>query len=247
MSAELDQRIERMVLREHRNRRARLVNVLAACVVVAAALAGMGLARTVTAAPAVPSRVPTGVTADKTGFAVATGPVRVDIYIDYLCPECRITEKAIAPVIGRLEAARAIDLVYHPIGFLDSYSDPPGYSSRAAAAAACAADAGRLARYTAVLYNEQPRERGPGLSEAALIAAGGKAGITGPAFPACVRGGRYTDWVSYASDTAYANNIAITPTVLVNGRHVDLTGPGPGATLARAVAAAKRTGQRGNA
>jgi protein-disulfide isomerase len=179
------------------------------------------------------------VVGNQAGVQVSAGPVPVDIYFDYLCPECRIAEKSFAPVIAKLEAAHRVNLVYHPLGFLDSYSSPAGYSSRAAAAGACAADQGQLGAYTTVLFSRQPPERGPGLSTGQLIAAGHDAGITSPSFSACVRSGKYAAWVTYASDVAYSKDIAVTPTVFVNGQRVDVTGADPGLVIAQAVAAAK--------
>lgn len=238
---EADAVVTELVLRRRRRQRGRLVAVAGAAVIVIAAVGGVGAIEASAAVPAhPPAQVPAGVTSDKAGVALSAGPVRVDVYLDYLCPECRIAENSLAPVLAGLETAHRISLVYHPLGFLDSYSSPAGYSSRAAAAAACAADQGRLAQYTQVLYQHQPPERGPGLSTAQLIADGQAAGISSPAFAACVRSGKYTAWVSYASDVAYAKNISVTPTVFVNGQRVDVSGTDPGAVVGHAVAVATR-------
>lgn len=237
MVADLDVRVERMVLTRHRRRRTRLMNLLAALLVVGSALAGARWGLVIGTESAVPPLVPAGLTADRTGFVAAEGAVRVDLYIDYLCPECKNTEAAIAPLLQRLESTHGIELVYHPIGFLDGYSAPRGYSSRAAAAAACASDSGAFAAYTAALFAAQPAERGPGLSTSALISLGRDAGITDPAFASCVTSGRYAPWVSYASGVAYSHDVAVTPTVLVRGKQVDLTGSDPAQTLAQAIGA----------
>ena len=237
MATDLDIRVERMVLQRHRRRRTRLVNLLAALLVLVATLAGAGWGASIGAAPTLPSQVPAGLSADKTGFTVAEGSVRVDIYIDYLCPECKNIEASISPLLQQLESAHGVELVYHPIGFLDGFSAPRGYSSRAAAAAACASDSGGFAAYTAALFAAQPPERGPGLSATALISVGQKAGITDPAFADCVLSGRYAAWVGYASDVAFSHDVAVTPTVLVRGKQVDLTGSDPARTLAQAIGA----------
>lgn len=241
-----DAAVRELVLRLRRRQRGRLASLLAMTVIVAAAVAGVAAIQADAAAPArAPGHVPAGAAGDKAddkaGVLVSAGPVRVDIYFDYLCPECRIVERSIAPVIAALEDRHEIDLIYHPLGFLDSYSNPPGYSSRAAAAAACAADQGKLSAYTKVLFSRQPPEHGPGLSTEQLIAAGSAAGITSPSFTACVRSGKYAVWVGYVSSVAYSKNIAITPTIFVNGQQVDVTGPDPGAVLSHAVATAART------
>lgn len=236
-----DAAVEEMVLRRRQRQRGQLVSASAAFVVAVAAVAGIAAIEAGAARPAQASaQAPAGATGDRSGLVVSTGRVRVDLYLDYLCPECRIAERSLAPVIARLEKAHQINLVYHPVGFLDGYSNPPGYSSRAAAAAACAADQGSLSQYTTVLFGRQPPERGPGLSTAQLIAAGQDAGITSPAFARCVHSGRYAAWVKYVSDLAYSKDIAVTPTVFVNGQRVDVSGTDPGPVLARAVAADAR-------
>jgi uncharacterized membrane protein YphA (DoxX/SURF4 family) len=240
--ADQDAAVHEMVLRGRSRRRGRLVSLAAASVIVASGLAGIGaIEASAQVSATLPGHVPAGATENGSGLAVTAGRVRVDIYLDYLCPECRIVEASFTPVVSRLKRSHEISLVYHPIGFLDSYSSPAGYSSRAAAAAGCAADQGRLAQYTLVLYGRQPAEHGPGLSTGQLIAAGRDAGITSTAFASCVRDGLYTPWVKYASDIAFGKDVAVTPTVYVNGKLLDVNdGGNPGAELAQAVEAAAK-------
>ncbi len=236
-----DSMVREMVLTRQRRRRARLVSLMAGVGIVAAALLGAGLVRaTDSSAGKAPSRVPTGVAKDKAGLVFSDGPVRVDLYVDYLCPECRKVEQAIAPELNTLKASGKVTLVYHPVGFLDDHSSPGGYSTRAAAAAACAADRGRFEQYSTVLFDRQPAERGPGLSEAQLVAAGRDVGITGDAFASCVHDGGYAAWVKYVSDVAASHSVALTPIVMVNDVRVDVTGQDPAASLTTAVREASR-------
>nr|QIY96545.1 hypothetical protein HEP87_24170 [Streptomyces sp. S1D4-11] len=44
----------------------------------------------------------------------------------------------------------------------------------------------------------------------------------------------------YVSDLAASRKVALTPTVMVEGRRVDVTGSDPGGELTRAVTAARR-------
>jgi protein-disulfide isomerase len=37
----------------------------------------------------VPSRLPAGVTSEGDGITIGHGPVRVDAFIDFLCPYCQ--------------------------------------------------------------------------------------------------------------------------------------------------------------
>ncbi len=243
-----DVMVREMVQKRHRRRRTLLVSLVAAVVVVAAALVGAGLVRAGNTAPGkAPDRVPAEATADKAGLVASTGAktsastggIRIDLYLDYLCPECRNTEKALAAELETLKADGDVSVVYHPVAFLNGRSSPEGYSARAASAAACAADQGRFEPYSAALFDEQPPEGGPGLSEAQLINVGRDAGITGDAFAKCVQDGPYAPWVTYVSDVAASRKVALTPTVMVNGDRVEVTGPDAAASLTRAVTEAR--------
>ncbi|MEU5284519.1 thioredoxin domain-containing protein [Streptomyces sp. CA-278952] len=235
-----DGAVKDMVMRRHRRRRTLIGATVAVVVVGGAALVGVGLVRAENTAPdQVPSRVPAQASSDKAGLALSSsGKVRVDLYLDYLCPSCRNTEKALAAGIEELTEGGGVRVVYHPVAFLDDRSDPPGYSSRAASAAACAADHDRFEAYSALLFERQPRENSPGLSEADLTAAGKEAGISDQAFAKCVRGDDYTPWTSYVTDFAASKGVAVTPTVMVDGERVDVTGSDPAGALMRAVAEA---------
>lgn len=236
-----DTLVREMVRKQHQRRRALLVALLAAVVILAAMVVGVGVVRANKSAPGkAPSHVPAGAASDVAGLVVSTGAVRIDFYLDYLCPECRNTERAIAAQLNTLKASRRVRLVYHPVTFLDDYSRPSGYSTRAASAAACAAEQGKFEQYSTVLFDKQPAEQGPGLSAAELVAAGRDAGITGGSFTNCVNAGTYVPWAKYVSEVAASRNVASTPTVMVNGRRLDITGPDPGVALARAVLEAER-------
>lgn len=230
-----------MVHARHRRRRARLVTLLATVLVAGSAVIGAGLVRTSAKAPErAPARLPAGTAADGAGLAASAGAVRVDVYLDFLCPECRRVESRLAEELKALAEDGSVAVVYRPVAYLDEYSDPRGYSTRAASAAACAADEGRFTQYASVLFERQPAERGPGLDEAALVAAARDAGITGPAFARCVHDGTYLPWVAYVSDVAASRQVTVTPTVMVDGRPVEVTGPDPAAALAGAVREARR-------
>ncbi|WNI32572.1 thioredoxin domain-containing protein [Streptomyces sp. ITFR-6] len=234
-----DTSVRDMVTR--RRRRTLVISTVATVVIAAAAVVGAGLVRTNNSDPGkAPDRAPAGATADKAGLAVSGGAVRVDLYLDYLCPECRNTERAIAADLKGLKADGGVRLVYHPVAFLDDYSSPGGYSTRAASAAACAADRGRFEEYSSALFEKQPPERGPGLSDEQLIRTAEEVGIKGDAFTRCVRDATHKPWVRYVSEAAASRRVSLTPTVMVDGKRLDMTGGDPGGTLVRAVREARR-------
>jgi protein-disulfide isomerase len=236
-----DTLVREMVRKQHQRRRTRLASLLAAVVILAAMVVGAGAVRANKSAPGTaPSHVPAGGAIDVAGLVVATGAVQIDFYLDYLCPECRNTNRAIATELNTLKASRRVRLVYHPVTFLDDYSRPSGYSTRASSAAACAAEQGKFEQYSTVLFDKQPAEQGPGLNAAELVAAGRDTGITAGSFTNCVNAGTYVPWAKYVSEVAASRDIASTPTVMVNGRSIDITGSDPGAALARAVTEAER-------
>jgi protein-disulfide isomerase len=186
--------------------------------------------------PTAPSRVPAGATPEGDGILIGDGPVRVDAYIDFLCPFCRQFELAAESTLAELVAEHAISLAYHPMNFLDEASTT-SYSTRAAAAAGCAADQGKFLPYAHELFVRQPPEGGPGLSDAELAGIGAAAGLAHAGFADCLAQAPYHDWPSYVTERAVDAGVGGTPTVLVAGTSVD---PEPQA-IAAAVAAASDT------
>jgi protein-disulfide isomerase len=168
--------------------------------------------------PTVPGRIPADATSAGDGVVIGRGPVRVDAFIDFMCPFCRRFELSAGPTLAGLVSGGAISLAYHPMNFLDEASTTK-YSTRAAAASGCAADQERFAEYAHALFVNQPPEGGGGLTDSELAALGAEAGLTG-AFTACVVDMPYLDWPSYVTARAVALGVNATPTVLVGGATV---------------------------
>ena len=169
--------------------------------------------------PAIPGRLPAGATEEGDGIMIGDGPVRVDAFIDFLCPFCRRFELSSGPALAGLLASGQVSLVYHPMNFLDQASTTR-YSTRAAAASGCAADEGRFLEYAHALFVDQPPEGGAGLDNAELAAIGQTAGLPAAAFTACLADGHYLDWPPYVTARAVALGVEATPTVLVAGSAV---------------------------
>jgi protein-disulfide isomerase len=185
-----------------------------------------------------PSRVPAGATADGDGILVGRGPVRVDLYIDFLCPFCRQFELSSGEALAGLAADGRASLAYHPMNFLDQASTT-NYSTRASAASGCAADQGRFVEYAHELFAGQPHEGGPGLSDAELVDLAAVAGLAEKEFGACVADGPYLDWPSYVTARASQAGVGGTPTVLVAGADIS---PEPDAITAAVAQAARQQG-----
>jgi protein-disulfide isomerase len=167
-----------------------------------------------TAAPSVP--VPRGVVPSGDGIVVGTGPVDVEAYIDFQYPFCKQFELAAAAIMDRLLAEQIISFIRHPMNFLDAASTT-AYSTRAAAASAAASDAGMFHEYTRTLFEYQPPEGGPGLTDGQLVELGQEIGITDPEFAETIRKGTYLLWPPFVTERANARGVAGTPSVFVRG------------------------------
>jgi protein-disulfide isomerase len=183
--------------------------------------------------PKVPGRVPAGATAEGDGIVIGNGPARVDAYIDFLCPYCKRFELSAGPTLASMAADGLASIAYHPMNFLDEASTT-NYSTRAAAASGCAADQGRFLDYANALFEYQPHEGGPGLSDAELASLGRDAWLASTPFAACLSEAPYLDWPSYVTARATSAGVEATPTVLVAGVAVEPEAQAITAAVARA-------------
>jgi len=164
------------------------------------------------------------------GDTIVTGslqaPVTIDIYEDFLCPHCAQFEHTYHPRLAQAAADGKAKVIYHPVAILDSRSIPAGYSTLAAGATFCAADAGIFPRFHDSLFASQPIEGDPAWTTAQLQQLGAALGA-GPGFANCVQAGA-DQRIATATDNASkyisglrADHMFGTPTVLVNGAVVE--------------------------
>jgi protein-disulfide isomerase len=181
------------------------------------------------------------------GDTIVTGnpqaPVTIDIYEDFLCPHCGKLEQTYHPRLAQAAADGKAKVVYHPVAILDSRSDPVGYSTRAAGATFCAAEAGIFPRFHDSLFAAQPAEGAPAWTVAQLQQLGTALGA-GDRFTRCVQAGAEKR-VTTATDNAsrYVSGLRAdhefgTPSVLVNGTIVE--NPFNGQWLDKALSSAQR-------
>jgi protein-disulfide isomerase len=168
----------------------------------------------------VPSQLPAGATPEGDGIAVGDGPVRVDLYIDFLCPFCKRFELSTADTLAALISEHRATVVYHPMNFLDEASTTR-YSTRASAASGCASDGGRFVEFTHQLFVSQPPEGGAGLSDSEIAEIAATAGVDQAAFSSCAGEGRYREWPTFVTSRAAQAGVGGTPTVLVQGADVE--------------------------
>lgn len=153
------------------------------------------------------------------------GAVDIVVFADYLCPFCGRFETANAEQIEQWVASGTASLEFHPIAILDRLSLGSAYSTRAANAMACVADAQpeAVTAFNGLLFANQPAERTEGLTDAQLAAFAEQAGAGDAS--ACIDGQDFAGWVGEATERALAgetspNGAAVesTPTVLVDGQ-----------------------------
>ncbi|MCL2453853.1 MAG: thioredoxin domain-containing protein [Micrococcales bacterium] len=79
------------------------------------------------------------VSAAGVGVAAPDG-VRVDVYLDFMCPHCGTFERVNGADLQALAAQDGVTVVYHPLAIMDRASQGTYYSTRAANAAGVVAD-----------------------------------------------------------------------------------------------------------
>jgi protein-disulfide isomerase len=155
---------------------------------------------------------------DGTAFTAGTGPVTIDLYEDFMCPICHEFETQSGATIKQLVSDNKVTVRYHPVAILDRESNGTEYSTRAAGAAAAAAEGGKFIEYHDVLYQNQPSEGSDGLTNAKLIELGKSVGLTTSAFADAINNKTYTAWAGKVTDTFSSRGFTGTPTVLVGGK-----------------------------
>jgi len=160
-------------------------------------------------------------TADDTGGlligAANEGATRVDVYFDFLCPYCAVFEHGNGEMLLAKSEAGDVALYYHPLGFLDGYSNGTKYSTRTANAAAVVADRApqALPGFVVALFANQPAEGGAGLTDAQIADIAVGAGV--PSDVAATFGdGEFTDWVAAATQQASIDGISSTPSLMID-------------------------------
>jgi protein-disulfide isomerase len=172
-----------------------------------------------TADPGQSSTIPPA--SPQTGLTVGSGPVKVDVYVDYQCPPCSTFEAATESALAGYVGANRITLHIHPVAFVDGRSKNR-YATRAAAAMACAYEGGKTLEMHGHLLRNQPPEDTAGPTDEQLAATGETLGL-GAGFRQCVIGGEKISWVGEATGAAKSAGVTSVPSALVDGEKIDST------------------------
>ncbi|MEV4535880.1 thioredoxin domain-containing protein [Asanoa sp. NPDC049518] len=224
--------VRKQLAAERRRKRTMWVSIAAVAVLVIAGLIGWGVYQS-QRSDAGPLVAPASATTT-TGITQGNGPVQVQLYEDFLCPHCKDFEATSGSAITDLVNDGKIKVTYNTVAYLDPASTTE-YSTRSAAAAACASDGGKFKEYHDALYAQQPAEGSAGLSNSQLIAIGTGMGLDQGSFGQCIDSGRYKPWVASITDAAAAAGVTGTPTVKVNNQVIP--NPTPEAIVAAVNAA----------
>jgi protein-disulfide isomerase len=203
-------------LADARKRRMWNVIIAVAVVVVVVGLGALVLAKK-NSGPA-HADWPKSVTENGGGVTVGkdTAPVTLNLWEDFQCPVCKQFESVNATQIATMTDAGDIQVVYHPLSFLDQHWNNDA-SVLAANAFGCSATYGLEQKYHNTIFANQPAQEGTGYTNDQLIQWGKDIGITSSDFASCVNGGTYNDWVAQVESSGTTNAITGTPTIFING------------------------------
>ena len=217
--------------------------VLIVGVVVAILMAGSGTS----GAGSASSAAPVGVVGGEGGGIVANAATAksnaptMDIYEDFQCPACGDLEKRMGAEVTRMATAGEIKLVLHTLSFLDNNLKNDS-SARAANAAACAADAGKVMEYHSAVFAAIPAQEGVGYTDAQLTEFATTAGITGApltTWQTCTSSGQHDPYVTAVQTRAEKDGVFSTPTVKLNSQDITKSLSTADALVAQVKAATK--------
>lgn len=167
-----------------------------------------------------------GINQETGAIVVGEGSNEVDVYFDFYCPHCQDFERAYGPTIEDELEAGSITLNLHPVA-LSGLNAASGtdFSKRSANAMYCVADDEPTAAFPFYTELFATNPTGPGQTDEELIAMAEAAGSTGAAD--CIADRTWDDLVAEQTKnipTDPATGSAGTPTLVVNGEYVGVTG-----------------------
>jgi len=164
-----------------------------------------------------------GIDQETGAVVVGDGEQTLDVYLDFMCPICGDFETAYGSEIIDLVDDGTITFNIHPISILDRYSQGTEFSSRAANAMYCVAEADPDAAvpFMQAMFAGQPAENSAGLTDEEILSIASDAGATG--IDSCVTDRQFGSYVSAKTQETPvqpgASGIG-TPTLAVNGETI---------------------------
>ena len=160
--------------------------------------------------------------ADGEAIGPADAPVVLEVYADYQCPWCgRFAREALPGLVRTYAATGQLRIEERAIAFLGSGTDDE--SLDAAAAAACAAPAGKYWTFADYLVWNQSGENEGAFSRDRLAAIAERVGLEPDAFKACLDDPVTRGAIETRTAQAFAAGIQSTPTFVINGERVTVS------------------------
>lgn len=165
------------------------------------------------------------INAETGGISIGTGEDVVATYIDFMCPACNSFEQTFGPSLDELSSANKITLEVHPIAILDRASQGTRFSTRAANAMYCVAEASPEAAmpFLQAMYAGQPAELSTGLTDEQILTIAAAAGSSDVS--ACVTDMKFEKFVTAMTKLLPPDPTTGrtgTPTVTINGEYTSL-------------------------
>lgn len=162
----------------------------------------------------------------------APNVIALRVYIDYQCPGCGKFEATNASQIKKWISTGAATLEIHPVSILDQASLGNKYSTRSANAAACVANysPNQFFAFSALLFDNQPKENTAGLTDDKMISLTKQAKVMkADSIASCITDQKFKSWTNAATTRATSGplagtdveKLAGTPTIIINGKKYD--------------------------
>lgn len=152
----------------------------------------------------------------------ADAPVKVTIYQDFMCPWCGAFERANRDDLEALVDDGTIQIEFHIVNWQDRQSQGTNYSSRSGNAfvAVAKAEPDKVMPFNAALFDSQPDEGTPGLSDAEIASLAREVGVSNDVIATFARMANQS-FIDNAATVAVNSGITGTPTILINGSPID--------------------------
>lgn len=167
-----------------------------------------------------------GIDSETGAVVVGEGSNTLDLWFDFYCPHCQQFEAAYGETVDEMLEAGELTLNLYPVA-LDGLNNASGtdFSKRSANAMYCVAETTPEAAYPFMQALFATNPAGPGQTDEELIALAEEAGAGD--ISECVSDGTYIGFVEEQTSQLPTNpetGSAGTPTVILNGEFVTLTG-----------------------
>jgi protein-disulfide isomerase len=157
--------------------------------------------------------------ADGEALGPADAPVVLEVYADYQCPWCGRFARETLPTLARTFVATGqLRIEERAIAFLGTTT--PDESLDAAAAAACAAPAGKYWAFADYLMWNQSGENQGAFSRDRLAAMANRIGLDAETFRSCLDNPEIRGAIQTRTAQAFASGIQSTPTFVLDGERL---------------------------